>query len=78
MAMDRTVTAVQVQSQGGFKAGAPQPLFRTRVAAFGAEMWKPQYAVAADGQRFLINTIVEDAAKPPVTVVLNWPDVLRR
>ena len=35
------------------------------------------YAVAADGQRFLLNTPVESASTP-MTVVLNWPALLIR
>ena len=31
------------------------------------------YAVTGDGQRFLINTIVETEPKSPLTVWVNWP-----
>ena len=78
MALDRTLTAVAVQSRARVHGRDAERLFKTRVAAFGAGMWKPQFAVSGDGQRFLINTIVEDAATPPVTVVLNWPAALNR
>jgi hypothetical protein len=30
------------------------------------------YAVTADGQRFLINAIVETEPNAPLTVVVNW------
>jgi len=30
-----------------------------------------QYNVSSDGQRFLMNTITEEAASP-ITVILNW------
>jgi hypothetical protein len=30
------------------------------------------YAAAADGQRFLVRTAVEQASTPPITVVVNW------
>jgi hypothetical protein len=30
-----------------------------------------QYDVSPDGQRFLMNTITEEAASP-ITVILNW------
>jgi hypothetical protein len=33
--------------------------------------------VSADGQRFLINSPVSEAAISPITVVLNWPALLR-
>jgi len=29
--------------------------------------------VSRDGQRFLINTVVKEAATSPMSVVLNWP-----
>jgi hypothetical protein len=32
---------------------------------------KHQYAVSADGERFLINTAVEEPTAP-ITLVLNW------
>ena len=35
------------------------------------------YAVSADGQRFLLNTSLE-AGSPPMTVVLNWPALLKK
>jgi hypothetical protein len=31
------------------------------------------YDVSRDGQRFLINTVVKEAATSPMSVVLNWP-----
>ena len=46
------------------EAGSPVALFATRP---GSEV-----AASPDGQRFLINTSLEDAALPPITVLLNW------
>jgi hypothetical protein len=37
-----------------------------------------QYDVTADGQRFLVNTLVEASPAPPITVVLNWIAGLKR
>jgi Tol biopolymer transport system component len=37
-----------------------------------------QYDVSADGQRFLVNTIVEATALPPITLVVNWPASLQK
>jgi hypothetical protein len=31
-----------------------------------------QYAVSADGQRFLMNTLVQEANASPMTLILNW------
>ncbi|HTI50035.1 MAG TPA: protein kinase, partial [Planctomycetaceae bacterium] len=44
-------------------AGRPVALFATRSGA--------QYAAASNGQRFLINTPLEEATTPPITIVLN-------
>ena len=30
------------------------------------------YAVTADGQRFLVNTVVDQPTRPALTVILNW------
>jgi hypothetical protein len=34
--------------------------------------------VSADGQRFLVNTVAEEAAHVPITVVVNWPAGLKK
>ena len=36
------------------------------------------YAVTGDGQRFLINTIVETEPNAPLTVWVNWAAGLKR
>jgi eukaryotic-like serine/threonine-protein kinase len=63
------------------EAGAPVPLFSTRLASGanvpGGVMSRPQYAVASDG-RFLMNVAVEGAIAPPITVVLNWDAALKK
>jgi eukaryotic-like serine/threonine-protein kinase len=63
-------------------AGAPVPLFRTRLASgekIGSILMPttPQYVVASDG-RFLMNLAVEEASPPPITVVLNWDAALKK
>ena len=55
------------------EVGSPVALFDVRVEG-GVQMngiWH-QYDVAADGQRFLVNAVVQDAAPASFTVVLNW------
>ena len=77
VSLDGTLVAVPLQTEGNFQAGAPRGLFKARVSNFGDGIWKPIYTAAGDGQRFLINTIIEDT-RSPVTIVLNWPVALRR
>jgi hypothetical protein len=52
---------------------APQPLFAARFGEFGAAMFRPVYAPSHDGQRFLVNVVVEETTTSPVTMILNWP-----
>lgn len=52
-------------------AGAPVPLFGTRVGGAVQGIYRPQYMVSPDGQRFLMSTVTEEAASP-ITVILNW------
>jgi eukaryotic-like serine/threonine-protein kinase len=55
------------------EAGEPMPLFMTRV---GGRLNVPsvqQYAVATDGQRFLMNTDATDETSiSPISLILNW------
>jgi hypothetical protein len=36
------------------------------------------YDVSADGQRFLVNSLGEDDSTEPLTLLVNWPALLRR
>jgi len=46
------------------EAGTPVALFATRPGS--------EFEASPDGQRFLINTLPEGAATPPITLILNW------
>jgi hypothetical protein len=51
--------------------GAPVVLFPTRIFGGGVEAQQGrQYDVASDG-RFLINTVLDEAAAP-ITLLMNW------
>jgi hypothetical protein len=81
LAPDRTLMAVEVKAGATVEAGSPRPLFALR-ALTGSSLFSVQtpssYAVSADGQRFLVNTPVEDAAALPMQVVLNWTSGLKK
>ena len=51
--------------------GQAMPLFRARVGGAVQDIQRQQYVVSSDGQRFMINSIVEEAPSP-ITVILNW------
>jgi serine/threonine protein kinase len=63
-----------------FEADSPVALFDVHVGRFHSGIFAGmyQYDVTADGQRFLVNTLVEDSPAPPITVVLNWTAGLKR
>jgi Tol biopolymer transport system component len=75
LAPDNKLMAAAVNSKGAsFEVRAVKPLFETRVVLGG----RNQYAVSADGQRFLVNSAPEQAASAPITVVLNWTAGLKK
>jgi Tol biopolymer transport system component len=53
-----------------FRPGTPKELFQTRNAF--------SFDVTADGQRFLVNQPVSDSSVTPVTVIINWPQLLKK
>jgi Tol biopolymer transport system component len=81
VALDGRLMTVSVTASRDGKTlnlGVPVPLFRTRLAV-GANVipGRPEYVVAPDG-RFLVNTIVDDSPASPITVVINWQQILKR
>jgi hypothetical protein len=65
----------QVAADGvALKLGAVQTLFQTRASVIG----RSAYDVSADGQRFLVNTVIEDASEAAVSLVVNWTSLVNR
>ena len=64
--------AVDVDAAGGtFTAGLPRALFDVDTPEPNAP-YPNDYTVSADGQRFLVNTVVDQPVRPSLTVILNW------
>ena len=76
VAPDGRLMAATITAAPTFDAGMPRALFKTRMAQVGT--FGTNYAVAADGQRFLISSITETPPPPSMTIVLNWPALVRR
>jgi Tol biopolymer transport system component/tRNA A-37 threonylcarbamoyl transferase component Bud32 len=77
LGLDRKLRAVDIESKHGFEPGMQRVLFETRTDVPAGLASRAYYAVARDGQRFLVNTILSDGSRIPITVVLNWgKDVL--
>jgi hypothetical protein len=68
---DGKMMAVEVSTDAAFQAGAPQPLFDIDVPEPNGP-YPTHYAVTADGQRFLVNTVIDQPTRPALTVILNW------
>jgi Tol biopolymer transport system component len=67
------LTAVPVESPDGgrsLRPGAPVPLFQTQLGAIHG-IALHSYVVAPDGERFLLDVVVERPV-PPLTLILNW------
>jgi dipeptidyl aminopeptidase/acylaminoacyl peptidase len=85
---ERKLMAVDVGTAGSaFDVGIPKVLFDVRIAEtffqatpIGAQAKTPSpYAVTRDGRRFLVITDTSSQqVETPMTVVVNWPAVLKR
>jgi hypothetical protein len=74
-AADGRLMVASVTTGTNFEAGVPVPLFEFRP---GGSLITPYYAVTKDGQRFLLNTIIDTQAAAPLTVITNWGSGLKR
>jgi Tol biopolymer transport system component len=73
---DNQLMAVDVKATTGrLEFGVPRPLFAIRPRP-AVRLDAYPYDVSRDGQRFIVNTLVEDTASTAITVVLNWTDSL--
>ena len=74
LGLDNRLMAAEVDGAGsGFKIGAVRPLFATRPATGNYA-----YDVSADGQRFLLDNVVEQPGSESITLVFNWTSEIKR
>ncbi|MBI3668115.1 MAG: serine/threonine-protein kinase [Acidobacteria bacterium] len=76
LAPDRRLMAAEVKPGSTFEPGVPKALFQTQVT--GLVDARNHYVASRDGQRFLVNTIVQEATSSPITVVVNWTAGLKQ
>ena len=77
IADDGQMMSVAVLAGGPeFEYGAAKALFKTRMQA-RARLFH-EYDVTADGQRFLIGTLIGESKAAPPKVILNWAADLKR
>jgi hypothetical protein len=74
VAADGQMMSVPVESGATIlKLSLPKPLFQTRLEF---DSLLRQYDVSADGKRFLLAQPLE--ASVPITVIVNWPALLKK
>jgi Tol biopolymer transport system component len=79
IAPDNTLMSAAVGGEASpFQIRGVRTLFQTRPRP-GVRLDAYFYDVAPDGQRFLVNSLVEgQVATPPITLVVNWPAALKK
>ena len=74
LAEDNKLMAADVMATGArFDVGGVRPLFEIRPPSVGRAV----FDVSRDGQRFLVNTVAA-AQVAPLTLVVNWPGLLKK
>jgi hypothetical protein len=63
--------AVSVRAGGNFEAGSPVTLFKAHLRQPISVLDRVSFDVTADGQKFLINTKVDEPNAAPLSVILN-------
>ncbi|HXO41684.1 MAG TPA: protein kinase [Thermoanaerobaculia bacterium] len=72
LGLDRKLRAVAVKTDHGFEPGMQRVLFEARTTVPAGLASRASYAVSGDGQRFLVDKVVSDGGRIPITVVLDW------
>jgi len=73
LSLDNKIMAVPVEESSVFRAGAPVPLFAVHPVSNGNA-----YDVSADGKRFLVNSRPADQGSPPLSLLVNWPALVKQ
>ena len=75
IASDGQMTATTTSTAGTrFEFGELKALFKTNVL----QIANHEYDVTPDGQRFIVATLVGGRSATPPTVIVNWPELLKK
>jgi len=78
LSADRQLMSVAVTAGSELRGDPPKVLFQTALpSAMNPTYTRNQYTVAPDGQRFLVNEPVRKPSSSSVTVIVNWPALMR-
>jgi hypothetical protein len=69
------VMSAEISLTKKFESSVPRQLFQTSIKNTDPGF---SYAATTDGQRFLVNTYVENKNVAPMTIVLNWANDLKK
>lgn len=69
---DNKIMAVEIKPGPQFQAGVPRALFEARLSRRNNS-----FEVSKDG-RFLLPLLTEQNSSAPMTVVINWPELLKK
>jgi eukaryotic-like serine/threonine-protein kinase len=69
---ERKMMAVEVKLGESFEARDPVELFQTRPRQRVSSQDVFTYTMSGDGQRFLLNTLMDAPNAAPLSIVLNW------
>jgi len=73
LGLDGRIMAVDLRIDATVDAGVPRALFNTRLSV---DPIRDQFAVTADGQRFLVQVPLVNGTPTPITVLVNWRPAL--
>jgi eukaryotic-like serine/threonine-protein kinase len=77
ISVDRKMMSVSVSTEATIRAATPRALFAIDVVTPTAP-YPGDYAVSGDGQRFLVNSVIDEPTRQTLTVILNWEAVLKK
>ena len=78
LSAEAKMMAVAVTTGSTFEAGSPVTLFQTHLRQPISQMDLVSYDVSGDGQRFLVNTKVDEPNAAPLSVILNWASEMEK
>lgn len=78
LSADGKMMAVEVKTGASFEASSPVALFQTHRRQPVSAQDVFSYDVSGDGQRFLINTKMDEANAAPLAITLNWASDLEK
>ena len=69
--------SVPIKTAPSFEKGLPVPLFKTGLSGV-VDPYRLEYVPSADGKQILMSTPINDGDRPAITVVMNWPALLKK